>query len=214
MKMTGRWSCKCSIRTLPDPTYNLSGVPLGIFTSAENCGSGTCALAGAPDTSIHTRTVTHPANALLIARNAPSGTTTLVARTSTRMRTGTAFRMRARSPSRHVHPLDDWPDAATRTANPERLQGAPPRADAAPCSRLSRPSLCPRSSADVILGSGGMAEWTIAAVLKTARGRPLGSSNLPPSATRPAAPDCTRLPDPASGLGFGPSYGCTSLPAY
>ena len=31
-------------------------------------------------------------------------------------------------------------------------------------------------------GRGGMAERAIAAVLKTARGKPLGSSNLPPSA--------------------------------
>jgi uncharacterized protein len=52
--------------------------------------------------------------------------------------------------------------------------------------------------ADAILGSGGMAEWAIAAVLKTARGQPLGSSNLPPSATDLAAPDCPTLPNTAS----------------
>lgn len=38
-----------------------------------------------------------------------------------------------------------------------------------------------------------MAEWAIAAVLKTARGRPLGSSNLPPSATHPAAPTAMEI---------------------
>ena len=105
--------------------------------------------------------------------------------------------------------------AVTRRRSPQQHSQVAgtvaPRPAAFPCGSSRSPGLSLPEDADAILGTGGMAEWTIAAVLKTARGQPLGSSNLPPSATHPVAPDCTGLLEAASELGSNPSGCCTGM---